>query len=267
MVKHHDSRKHRRISVCGNTVKLIAAVVCVASLQACRSTESVENTAGQAAYVCQQAASPIAVDGKLDESAWDTAEVISTFYPYTPTTEPALSPTRVRMLWDSNYLYVGFECDDDDVWSCSTQDDTDLWSGDVAEFFIQADTDGRSFYEFVAAPSGALSDALHASKGGGGFRRFGAWSSGTKVATTVRGTEGDWRDNDQGYTVEMAIPLKAIDGELPTTLSNAWTFGAFRYNYSKSFDEAQLLMSIPESPKWGFHYYPAYRPVVFEAKK
>lgn len=251
----------------GKVITLTSAAICTFTLTSCRSAPVVEQPAPEPAYACRYATGPMTLDGKLDEAAWKQAEVISRFYPFTSATDPALSPTRVRVLRDDKNLYVGFECEDDDIWSFSTQDDAELWNGDVAEFFIKADAEGKSFYEFVIAPSGALFDALHASQGGGGFRRFGAWSSGAKVATTVDGTDGDWSDQDHGYTVELAVPLAVIKDKLPICDENTWTFGAFRYNYSKSFDDAQLLMSIPEAPKWGFHYYPGYRPMVFETMK
>lgn len=236
------------------------------ALSSCEPAPVPEPTARQSEYVCVAASGDITVDGRLDEDAWQGVELISRFYPFTPATDPALSPTRARLLWTPTHLYVGIECDDDDIWSYSDQDDAELWNGDVAEFFIRTGAGDKSFYEFVIAPSGALFDAMHASHGGGGYRRFAGWSSGAEVAVKVNGTDGDWRDDDRGYVVELAIPLAALNSGLPGATPGAWSFGVFRYNYSKSFDEAQLLMSIPEAPKWGFHYYPGYRPLIFQAK-
>ena len=251
----------------GNPVILSVAALSALASSSCTPAPVSDPPALASAYVCVAATGDITIDGRLDERAWQDAEVIGTFYPFTPATDPALSPTRARMLWTPTHLYVGIECDDNDIWSYSDKDDGELWNGDVAELFIRTGTGDKSFHEFVVAPSGALFDALHASHGGGGYRRFAAWSSGAQVKVTVNGTDGDWRDDDHGYVVEMAIPLAAITGGQPVSTPDAWTFGVFRYNYSKSFDEAQLLMSIPEAPRWGFHYYPGYRPLLFEAKK
>ena len=244
----------------GKNVLLFLILIFASAMQACRSADPVVVDQPIAPYVCRYADRAIVIDGKLDESAWDNAEVVDRFYPYTTTTDSGRSPTRVRMLWDDKNLYVAFECVDDDIWSFSDRDDDDLWNGDAVEFFLHADSFGLGYKEFVVAPGGAVFDAEHASRGGGGGRRFKAWDAGVNAATVINGTDGDWHDNDTSYTVEFALPLSSV-GDIHKGM---WTFGAFRYNYSKSFEEAQLLMSIPEAPKWGFHYYPGYRPVIFK---
>ncbi len=244
----------------GKHVLMILALVCLFTLQACQSAKPVAADEPAPAYVCQHIDKPIKIDGKPDEPAWASAEVVEQFYPYTKTTEPELSPTRVRLLWGDDYLYIAFECEDDDIWSFSDKDDDDLWNGDAVEFFIHADTFGLGYKEFVVSPSGALFDAYHASRGGGGGRRFKTWNAGAEVATVINGTDGNWHDDDVSFTAELAIPIKSL-GDIH---QGAWSFGAFRYNYSKSFEEMQLLMSIPDAPKWGFHYYPGYRPLIFK---
>ncbi len=241
-------------------INMIALSISMMVLVSCKSAHVSESRVAEPGYICVAAAGDITVDGRLDESDWQNAEVVSTFYPYTPTTDPELSPTRVRLLWGDDYLYVAFECKDDDIWSFSDKDDDDLWNGDAVEFFIHADTFGLGYKEFVVSPSGALFDAYHASRGGGGGRRFKTWDADAEVATVINGTDGNWHDDDVSFTAELAIPIKSL-GDIH---QGAWSFGAFRYNYSKSFEEMQLLMSIPEAPKWGFHYYPGYRPLIFK---
>lgn len=218
---------------------------------------------GELAYQCYRAGSAITVDGRLDEAGWARAEVIERFYAFSPRGESRLSQTRVRMLWDDVNLYVGFECVDDDVWSYSDEADSELWNGDVAEFFIKPDPAGLSYAELVVAPNGTLTDAWHVSRGAGGFKRFSGWSSGAAVGCVVDGTDGDWQDDDRSYVVEIAIPLKAIVGGDEGESMRGWTFGAFRYDYSKSREQPLLMMSMPESLKRGFHYYEGYRALAF----
>ncbi len=217
-------------------------------------------------YTCRLASDGIKIDGKLDEPAWTKADKITQFHPLQPKDASYISPTIVRMLWDERCLYVAFECTDDDIWSYSNKPDDELWNGDVGELFIKPSAAERPYYEFVTAPNGAQYDGRYTSRGSGGYHRFKGWSSGTKIATRIDGTDGDGRDDDRGYTIEMAIPLKAFIGAQSPADGVTWTFGAFRYDYSKSFEEPLLIMSIPESPS-GFHYYEGYGQLIFQAAK
>ncbi len=175
-----------------------------------------------------------------------------------------ISRTAAHLLWDDEYLYLAFDCEDKDVWSYSDRRDDELWNGDVVEFFVKPARHEHLYYEFVIAPNGALFDGRYPSRGSGGYKRFKSWTSGARIATRVRGTDSDWTDTDQGYTVEAAIPISAFaESGLPQP-GTTWTFSAFRYDYSKAYEAPLLLMAIPEAPDWGFHYYEGYLPLAFE---
>ena len=219
-------------------------------------------------YTCYQASGPIMIDGKLDEPAWQQADVIDVVHPFQPEDPSYISPTKARVMWDKDNIYLAVECVDDDIWSYSDEADEDLWRGDVAEVFIKPSTSMPAYCEFVMAPSGALYDARYPSRGAGGANRFRKWSSKAKVATVINGSDGDWKDTDTGYVVEMAIPLSAFDDiAKKPVVGDTWSFGVFRYDYSKSFEDKLLIMSIPESLKYGYHYYEGYQPLVFSSKK
>ena len=218
-----------------------------------------------APYVCKEASGAILIDGNLDETAWNGASVISNFNVYTPEGAENLSPTEARMLWDSQNLYVAISCTDADIWSYSGQPADFLWYGDVGEIFLKPDHDSPVYYEFIAAPNETVYDARYPSRGAGGYSRFRTWSSGIRVGCVVDGTDDDPTDMDTGYTIEMAIPLSAFHGSTLPADGVAWTFGMFRYDFSKLFDERLLLMSIPEILHDGFHYYEGYTDLVFRA--
>lgn len=61
-----------------------------------------------------KAASPIVIDGRPDEAAWQSARVLKDFYQTSPGYNTAPSkPTEVRLLYDDKNLYVAFRCWDD----------------------------------------------------------------------------------------------------------------------------------------------------------
>ncbi len=243
-------------------VVLTSIAMLLVGLTGCMTCPCTE-TAALEPYPCRFAAGPIAIDGKVDEAAWSQAEPITKFYMLQPTdAEP--TPAKVRLLWDKASLYVAFEFEDDDIWSYSDKNDDELWNGDVAELFIKPSVGEMLYYEFVMAPSGAMYDGWYPSRGAGGFNRFKGWSSNAKVATVVNGTDGDPSDDDQGYVVEMAIPLSIFPDWAQPAAGIEWTFGAFRYNYSKSFEDPLLIMNIPEAVGHGYHSYEGYQPLRFE---
>ena len=106
-----------------------------------------------------------AIDGEISAGEWDGAAVIDTFRP------PLLAPERaqfapatvVRVSHDAEYLYVSFECTDDDI-DCTgaySRHDAEIYKEDVTEVYLDAAGDGRCFVELVVAPDGTTLDCLH----------------------------------------------------------------------------------------------------------
>jgi cellulose/xylan binding protein with CBM9 domain len=221
---------------------------------------------GADAYECRYTPSPIIIDGDAADTAWREAIPIDRFYVYQPEEAEVLSATKARLLWDEEYLYALFECADKDVWSYSAKADDSLWNGDVAELFLKPHEDQTRYYEFVIAPNGTLYDARYPSRGSGGALRYSDWSSKARIATRINGTDDDHRDVDTGCTIEMALPWSALSEEDRPQKGDTWRFGVFRYDYSRFFEDPLLLMSIPEAPAWGFHYYEGYLPLVFRER-
>lgn len=234
------------------------------AVSGCAQLPSEVGVTSVAPYLCRATEGPIVIDGRMDEAAWSEAEPISTFYPFLSVDDAAkLAPTEARLLWDADNLYVSIVCTDRDIWSYSNESDSDLWLGDVGEFFVKPDGDKLAYYEFVVAPNGTLFDARYPSRGAGGHHRFKTWRSGARVATSVDGSDGDQSDEDRSYTIEMAIPLSAFEGATAPGEGVTWTFNFGRYDFSKYFEQPILLMSMSESLHRGFHYYEGYTDLVF----
>jgi hypothetical protein len=214
-------------------------------------------------YACPFVGEAPVVDGDVSDNVWGRAAALPVRHVLDGDTSPGVPSGTARLLWDETYLYVAFEFEDRDIWSFSDEDDDMLWLGDVAEVFLKPAEDNTLYFEFNVAPSGALMDARFSNRGAGGYYRGKTWASGARVATRVRGTDGDDADEDGGWSVEMAIPFDRMGGVPGAGTSEVWRFGAFRYDYGKQYDRPLQLMSIPQS-RAGFHAYEDYRPLVFE---
>jgi Carbohydrate family 9 binding domain-like len=61
-------------------------------------------------YTCRRASSAIRIDGRLDDAAWRRAPWTARFVDIQGARQPRPRfRTRVKMLWDDAYLYVGAE--------------------------------------------------------------------------------------------------------------------------------------------------------------
>ena len=94
-------------------------------------------------YTCYRTCTPPKIDGHLDDRAWEAA-------PWVPMVSAATGAqprqaTRACLLWDDDYLYVAFRCEDDDIWGTTTERDQPIYDQEVVEVFLDADCDGRGW--------------------------------------------------------------------------------------------------------------------------
>src|SRR5512136_2259435 len=76
-------------------------------------------------YLCTKTSGPLKIDGRLNEPAWNRAPWTDDFVDIEGDVKP--SPryrTRVKMLWDDQYFYIGAELEEPHVWATLTQRDT-----------------------------------------------------------------------------------------------------------------------------------------------
>src|SRR5205085_10528262 len=110
---------------------------------------AVAATTPTADYTCQFTESPITIDGKADEPAWQRAAVIDHFtMPWLgPGQRPRLA-TRAKLLWDREYLYFFADMDDPDLFTTVTEHNGRVWENDCFELFLKPAVDKPGYYEF-----------------------------------------------------------------------------------------------------------------------
>jgi hypothetical protein len=73
---------------------------------------------------------------------------------------PARQQTVVRVCYDTQALYVRYDCDDDDIWGTWTQRDEPIYEEEVVEIFMgPGEADPVRYFEFQVSPNGVLLDA------------------------------------------------------------------------------------------------------------
>ena len=215
---------------------------------------------------CRWAATPPVIDGQLDDEAWRHAQVVDNFQaawrPAGQRTPP--TATKVRLLWDREFLYFAAEMEDADVFATVTEQDDKLWTGDVFELFFKPAQDQPGYYEFEFNPTNAKLDMFLPSRDSGGYNRHARDREfHIETAVHVRGTLNQRNDTDQGWTVEGRIPWRDFEptGGRPAP-GDVWRHALCRYDYSVGFAEPALSSNAPLTQP-NFHRYEDYAPLKF----
>lgn len=211
---------------------------------------------------------PPVVDGSLNEETWQRATHSSRFRDLISGDSTYLD-TRAAVLWDDQYLYIGYWIEEPALSARHTQRDAPIYQDNDVEFFIAGQD---AYYEFEINAFGTIYEVLffwldnYEKKGyhllpglsrntpgarlfnGVGYRhprgqRIGFWQwdmPGLLSAVQLQGTINQHSDQDKGWTVELAIPwaslaiLARADGrKLPPAHSDVWRMDFSRFNTKK----------------------------------
>ena len=186
-----------------------ALVACVL-LSACSA-----RAADKPEYAIRRTASPIVVDGKFDEPAWFAAPSVGPFeFAWHASGEK--EQTVAKMLWDDEYLYVAYVCQDAHIWAEHTKRDSSVWLDDAVEVFTAPNPERpNEYYNVEMSVSGASLDHFHPK--GVGPKPESGWNPELKIATTVQGSLNDDGDADSYWTLEVAIPFAAYEKSAKST--------------------------------------------------
>lgn len=151
-----------------------------------------------------RASTPITLDGRMDEAAWQSAQKLPLVYAFN---KPAPLPSQAfaRMLWDETYLYVAYVVSDADIQTPELENDDPLTcTFDCVELFVMPRKDWGLYWEINASPNGSVYDALN-------LYKPDDWMSLMRIDQNLQGlviTRGDLspEQGGPGYVVELAFP-------------------------------------------------------------
>ena len=233
-------------------------------------------------YKARMVKQPIKVDGKLNEHDWKQAVLISDFEDIEGASKPKPTfRTTVKMMWDSQYLYIGAVLEEPHLWGTLKKHDDIIYRDHDFEVFIDPMGDGEQYFEIEINVLGTIMDLFMNKpyKKGGTFDM--EWNTtGIQSKIIANGTINDNSDIDSGWTVEMAIPFTAISRiQRPATPSSnkpwrinfsrvQWTLEPDGKTYRKKLNEKNkpsaehnwvwnpsgvIDMHVPV--KWGYLYF------------
>ena len=154
------------------------------------------------------------IDGRLDDAAWRGAAVLTEFVQASPLDgDPATELTEVFVAYDDDHLYFGFYAHyvDPSIMRASRVDRDRAVADDILTVYLDPFLDQLRAYRFDLNAYGVQGDGIlnaaagvirGAPRGGGGIPQADlSWDalfeSGARIV-------------EDGYTAEMAIPLKSL---------------------------------------------------------
>jgi hypothetical protein len=205
------------------TMRLLIALSAAAPLVAAQAP------AGVPRYEVKRASTPIAIDGTLDDGAWAAAPPVTLQFLW-ESQSGAKQMTRVRLLWDAQALYVGFDADDADITAQYEQRDDPTYRDDAVEMFINPNPQQEVvYYGFEMNARGVLYDYLNYNSRTL-FKRFDA--TGVRIATSLRGSLNDRADIDKGWSLEAMVPWPNFEelSRRPPVAGTIWTANFNRWD-------------------------------------
>ncbi|HOB04102.1 MAG TPA: carbohydrate-binding family 9-like protein [Propionibacteriaceae bacterium] len=218
-----------------------------------------------ARYTAYRVDAPLTIDGNLDEAAWQQAPRSPRFVDLVSGAR-AVHDTRAAVLWDDDYLHVGYWVEEPVVAAQLTERDSLVYTENDVELFVAGQD---AYYELQLNALGTVYEALfiwddgyeaggYAAQPGlrrdaegarrwdgvgfahprGGRTGFFRWDlPGLRTGVQVDGVLNDASVRDRGWTVEVAVPWAGLevvargDGRsLPPADGDVWRMDFSRFN-------------------------------------
>lgn len=218
-------------------------------------------------YVCYKTLGDIQIDGFLNENSWQTSQWTDNFTDIEGSTkEKPAYQTKIKMLWDAEYLYLAAYLEEPHIWATLTERESIIYFDNDFEIFIDPVPDNHHYAEIEINAFGTIMDLLLARP----YRAvvvpsFGWDCKDMKSAIQIQGTINNPADVDTAWVVELAIPLKSISDlvnlQVLPKAGNQWRINFSRVQWDvEIIDEEYVKLDNPEhnwvwSPQWAINMH------------
>lgn len=203
-------------------------------------------------YVCYYTDEQITIDGNLDKKVWQNVEWTDLFVDIEGDKKPnPTQNTRVKMLWDSTYLYIAAQLDEEHIWAYLENHDDIVYYDNDFEIFIDPDNDAKNYFEFEINAKQTVFDLFlpypyrHSS-----FALHNWDFKGIKHAVKIDGTINHGNDKDKKWTVELAIPFTSLSFGLDNGKPNPeklWRINFSRVEWDTKWESVEFENIRPGS--------------------
>jgi drug/metabolite transporter (DMT)-like permease len=199
-------------------------------------------------YVCYYTSHPIRIDGVADEPVWKNVPWTDDFIDIEGAghLKPAFR-TRAKLLWDSSYLYIFSELEEPGLQGVLQQHDTIIYQDNDFEVFLNPDNNTHNYFELEFNALGTVMDLFMFRPYRDGGKALMSWDAqGMRSAVKRTGTLNQPGDQDEGWSVEMAIPLATLRffGDKPPRDSSLWRINFSRVEWDWDVKEGQYVKRV-----------------------
>lgn len=184
-------------------------------------------------YVVQHTSQALKMDGNLQESDWQKAAWTTDFVDIEGSLKPLPTfKTQVKMLWNDSTLFIAAKLQEPQVFATQTHHDDIIFKDNDFEIFIDPDNNAHQYFEIEINALNKIFDLfLPKPYRNGGDALIGWDVEGLKSGVKIDGTLNNPKDQDKGWTVEMAVPLKSLRMGFPIEIPQEGT--VWRINFSR----------------------------------
>lgn len=115
-------------------------------------------------YAVEAVQEKMAIDGSLSEKAWQRAASLTLLFPWEKQTG-AKQRTTVKLLRDAEFLYVAYECEDEDLTAGFEKRDDPVYKDDCVEIFLKPSEKTDSYIGLEMNARGVLFDYFYSYPG------------------------------------------------------------------------------------------------------
>ncbi|HUQ90162.1 MAG TPA: carbohydrate-binding family 9-like protein [Bryobacteraceae bacterium] len=214
-------------------------------------------------YTVLRAATPIRIDGKLDEPAWFAAPAVGRFH-FPWWTSGKKEGSIAKILWDKENLYIAHIAEDAHITARHKDHDGKVAEDDCFEIMILPDRDKPEVYFNIEwNVIGGYVDNFRPN--GPNKPRAPVWDAeGVEIAGSYEGTLNDDSDLDRYWLVEVKIPLRNFARyakHIPPLPGESWRINLNRHGGATNPQYSQW--SPGGTPKPAFHTPHRFGKIIF----
>lgn len=168
-------------------------------------------------YSCYRTSYDIIIDGNVYDEAWESTPWSDFFEDIEGDIKPhPYYQTRMKMLWDDNYLYIVAELEEPHIWGYLENHDDIIYRDNDFEVFIDPTNDGLDYFEIEINALETVLDLFMNKPYKKGGKPDLSWNAkGLKKAVSIYGEINDSINEDIKWTVELAIPWTIYQSRIP----------------------------------------------------
>ncbi|MES2645897.1 MAG: carbohydrate-binding family 9-like protein [Bacteroidota bacterium] len=206
------------------------------------------------AYITRYTTQPPNIDGIIDDTCWQKAVWSDKFVDIEGEKKPKPSfDTRMKMMWNDTCLYIAATLSDPHVWATLTRHDAVVFHDNDFEVFIDPENGTHGYFEVEINAFNTIFDLfLNKPYRNGGKALHSFTVTGLQSAVHINGTLNNAADLDSGWSVEMAIPFRALTtGKIKKQPGegSTWRINFSRVQWNTNIAAGRYIKSVGDNGK------------------